>query len=92
MLSGTPAQAEEGLRRYREWSLQRAERIAAGAVPRYRIGTAESFEGTEEAASISVQTVRLPSMQGARSASDSAAWCIVSCNTPSPRTRSRALQ
>jgi hypothetical protein len=59
VLNGTPEQAAEGLRRYRQWKDSRAAMVAAGSVPRYRIALAESLAATEQAEAIAVETVTL---------------------------------
>jgi len=64
VLSGTPEQAVEGLRRYQEWKDRRAKRIAAGGVPRFRIATAETVGRAEEAEGIAVETITLPAADG----------------------------
>ncbi len=46
LLKGTPEQAQAGKERYQEWTRQRAEMIAAGSEPEFRIVAAtESGEG-----------------------------------------------
>ena len=60
VLSGTTEQAVEGLRRYQEWKEGRAQRLETGAIPRYRVATAETFGTTAEAAHIAVETITLP--------------------------------
>jgi ATP-dependent exoDNAse (exonuclease V) beta subunit len=64
VLSGTPEQAVEGLRRYQEWRDRRAQRLEQGAVPRYRVATAETFGATAEAEEIPVETITLPAAAG----------------------------
>jgi ATP-dependent helicase/nuclease subunit A len=64
VLRGTPAQAADGLRRYQEWKERRAQRIAAGSVPQYRIAAAETLGFVEEAEPIHVDTVTLPPAPG----------------------------
>ena len=54
VLIGNRAQAEEGLRRYHEWKDARAGRLAIGAVPHYRVTTAEAAPAAAEAAHIAV--------------------------------------
>jgi ATP-dependent exoDNAse (exonuclease V) beta subunit len=49
LLKGTPEQARAGKKRYQEWARQRAEMIAAGSQPEFRIVAAtESDEGAGE--------------------------------------------
>jgi ATP-dependent exoDNAse (exonuclease V) beta subunit len=60
VLSGTTEQAVEGLRRYQEWKDGRAQRLETGAVPRYRVATAETFGTAAEAEHIPVETFTLP--------------------------------
>jgi ATP-dependent helicase/nuclease subunit A len=57
VLNGTPEQAVEGLRRYREWQAARARRIEAAGAPQYRIAAAESAVRVKEAEGIEVQVV-----------------------------------
>ena len=64
VLSGTREQAEEGLRRYREFRDRRAHRIATGSVQQYQLATAESFGETDECSAITVNIVRLPVVVG----------------------------
>jgi ATP-dependent exoDNAse (exonuclease V) beta subunit len=64
VLNGTPEQAAEGLRRYREWKDARTARIESGSVPRYRTTLAEKLSHTEEAEMIEVETVTLRSAPG----------------------------
>jgi ATP-dependent exoDNAse (exonuclease V) beta subunit len=64
VLSGTAEQAVEGLGRYREWKDERARRQEGGAVPRYRVSSAESFGTADEAAHIRVETITLPVAAG----------------------------
>jgi ATP-dependent helicase/nuclease subunit A len=64
VLSGSTEQAVEGLRRYREWSGRRTERIAQAGVPRFRMATAETLGWVEEADGIVVETVTLPVAMG----------------------------
>jgi ATP-dependent exoDNAse (exonuclease V) beta subunit len=64
VLTGTREQAEEGLRRYREWQEARAQRVERGAVPRYRITIAETAPSAAEAEHIPVETVTLPAAAG----------------------------
>jgi ATP-dependent helicase/nuclease subunit A len=64
VLSGTREQAEEGLRRYREFQDRRMRRIAAGSVRRYQIATAESFRELDRDPAIAVEIVRLPVAAG----------------------------
>src|SRR5204862_697667 len=59
VLSGTPDQAAEGLRKYQEWKDARAAMVTAGSVPHYQTILAERFAGAEEAAGIAVETVTL---------------------------------
>jgi ATP-dependent helicase/nuclease subunit A len=59
VLSGTNEQAVEGVRRYQEWKDRRAERLERGAMPSYRVATAEPLGTVAEAGSISVETVTL---------------------------------
>ena len=59
VLSGTPDQAVEGLRRYQEWKAARETRIEAGGAPRYRVAQAEGFGAAAEAAHIAVETITL---------------------------------
>ena len=60
VLHGTPEQAAEGLRLYREWSERRAVRIASGTTPGYRTHDAETLPRMAEAAHIAVETITLP--------------------------------
>jgi ATP-dependent helicase/nuclease subunit A len=64
VLNGSPEQAVEGLRHYREWKDARAARIEAGSVPRFRIVTAETAGGLPEAEQIVVETITLPIAAG----------------------------
>ena len=64
VLNGTPEQAVEGLRLYREWAERRAARIARGSVPAYRTHTAETLPRMPEAAHIPVETITLPAEVG----------------------------
>ena len=64
VLSGTREQAEEGLRRYREWQDGRAQRLERGAVPRYRVTAAETAADAAEAESVPVEIVTLPVAAG----------------------------
>jgi ATP-dependent exoDNAse (exonuclease V) beta subunit len=64
VLSGTNDQAVEGLRRYQAWKDTRAQRLERGAVPRYRVATAETSGTAAEAEQISVETVTLPLAAG----------------------------
>ena len=59
VLTGTRAQAEEGVRRYHEFQERRTRRIATGSVRRYQIATAESFRESNEGPMIPVEIVRL---------------------------------
>jgi ATP-dependent helicase/nuclease subunit A len=61
VLTGTPEEAVEGLRRYREWSERRASRIAEGSAPRFRVATAERARAME---GIEVETITLPVEDG----------------------------
>jgi ATP-dependent exoDNAse (exonuclease V) beta subunit len=60
VLNGTPDQAVEGLRAYREWSERRTARIVSGSVPSYRLHAAETMPSVAEAAHIAVETITLP--------------------------------
>jgi len=64
VLSGTPGQAAEGLRRYQEWKDRRTERIERGRVPRFRIATAGTFGTAAEAGQIAVETITLAAASG----------------------------
>jgi ATP-dependent exoDNAse (exonuclease V) beta subunit len=64
VLSGTTEQAVEGLRRHKEWKDERAQRLARGAVPRYRVAAAEAFGTAAEAQHIPVETITLPAGAG----------------------------
>jgi ATP-dependent helicase/nuclease subunit A len=64
VLRGTAVQAAEGLRLYQEWKDRRAARIASASVPRFRVATAETMGGAEEAEFIPVETVTLPPAPG----------------------------
>ena len=64
VLNGTPEQAAEGLRLYREWSARRAARIARGSAPSHRKDAAETLTRAAEAAHIAVETVTLPAEPG----------------------------
>ena len=64
VLSGSPEQAAEGLRRYQEWKAGRAQKLERGAAPRYRVTTAESAAASTEAEHIPVETVTLPVAAG----------------------------
>ena len=64
VLAGTPQQAEEGLRLYREWQEARTARIAGGSAPQFRVSSAETFGAVDEAAHIPVETVTLPATPG----------------------------
>ncbi|HTS66765.1 MAG TPA: UvrD-helicase domain-containing protein [Candidatus Acidoferrales bacterium] len=64
VLNGTPEEAAEGLRRYREWRETRAARLAAGAIPRYRTVLAEKLAGAPEAEAVPVETVTLDAAPG----------------------------
>lgn len=60
VLNGTPGQAVEGLRLYREWQAARAQRIEAARSPQYRLAAAESAARVKEAEGIEVQVVTAP--------------------------------
>jgi ATP-dependent exoDNAse (exonuclease V) beta subunit len=60
VLTGTPEQTAEGLRRYQEWKEARAARIAAARVPQFRVATAELMGRVSEAEWIDVRTVTIP--------------------------------
>jgi ATP-dependent helicase/nuclease subunit A len=60
VLSGSTEQAVEGLRRYEEWSAQRAERIRQAQAPRLQVAAAETLGWVEEADAIEVETVTIP--------------------------------
>ena len=64
VLNGTPDQAAEGLRRYREWQDARAARIERGSTPRYRTMLAEKLSHAEEAEAVEVETVTLEAAAG----------------------------
>jgi ATP-dependent exoDNAse (exonuclease V) beta subunit len=64
VLSGTREQAEEGLRRYREWKSVREGVRERASAPHYRVKMAESVTGSEEADRIVVETVTLPIAAG----------------------------
>jgi ATP-dependent exoDNAse (exonuclease V) beta subunit len=64
VLKGTAEQAVEGLRRYQEWTQQRAQRIEAGAIPRYRVAAVERIGSAPEAEGIATETVTLPLQPG----------------------------
>ncbi|HTS26151.1 MAG TPA: UvrD-helicase domain-containing protein [Bryobacteraceae bacterium] len=64
VFSGTAAQKEEGLQRYRHWQSERAERLERGAVPRHRVANAETLGTAAEAAHIPVETITLPAAPG----------------------------
>jgi len=64
VLSGTPEQAAEGLRRYQEWKGRRTQRVERGRAPSFRISTAEKFGTTAEAEQIAVETITLPAAPG----------------------------
>jgi len=64
VLAGTPEQAAEGLRRYREWKRRRKESIERGRMPRYRLSTAETFGPAADAKQIPVETITLPAAAG----------------------------
>jgi ATP-dependent exoDNAse (exonuclease V) beta subunit len=64
VLNGTPDQAAEGLRSYREWWDARASRIERGSTPRYRTMLAEKLAHAEEADAIEVETVTLEAAAG----------------------------
>jgi ATP-dependent helicase/nuclease subunit A len=61
VLSGTPDQAVEGLRRYREWREGRASRIAEGSAPQFRVVTAQRMREME---GVDVETITLPAAAG----------------------------
>ena len=63
VLKGTPEQAAEGLRLYREWRDRRAARTARGSVPGFRTATAEAL-GRAAVAGVRVETVTLPVAPG----------------------------
>ncbi len=60
VFTGTPDQAAEGMRLYREWRDARAARIESSARPHYCVENAETFGAAPEAAHIAVETVTLP--------------------------------
>ncbi len=60
VLTGTREQAEEGLRRYREWQDARTLRIGQAATPHYRVTLAQTAPAAAEAAHIPVEVVTLP--------------------------------
>jgi ATP-dependent exoDNAse (exonuclease V) beta subunit len=60
VLSGTTEQAVEGLRRYEEWKEGRAQRLERGAIPRYRVASAETHGTVAEAERFPVEIVTLP--------------------------------
>jgi ATP-dependent helicase/nuclease subunit A len=64
VLTGTRAQAEEGLRRYQEFKDRRAKRIATGSLKQYRVATAEAFDGPLDGDAMPVEVVRLPMSPG----------------------------
>jgi ATP-dependent exoDNAse (exonuclease V) beta subunit len=59
VLNGSPDEAAEGLRRYREWKDARAARIKRLSAPRYRRVLAEKLFSAGEAEAIEVETVTL---------------------------------
>jgi len=63
VLQGSEEQAQEGMRRYREWKDARARMVEAGSSPRYRVVLAERFSGVDETATIPVETITLPSSE-----------------------------
>jgi ATP-dependent exoDNAse (exonuclease V) beta subunit len=63
VLQGTPDQAEEGVRRYRDWTDRRTRRNQKGAVPGFRIVHPESSGHVEEAEGITVETLTLPAAE-----------------------------
>jgi ATP-dependent exoDNAse (exonuclease V) beta subunit len=64
VLNGTPEQAAEGLRRYREWKSRRTARIETASRPRFQVVTAEGLGSIQEAAEIAVRTITLPVAAG----------------------------
>jgi ATP-dependent helicase/nuclease subunit A len=64
VLSGTPEEAAEGVRRYRAWKERRDQRIERASRPRYRVAQAEGMGFVEEAEGIEVETVSLPVEEG----------------------------
>jgi ATP-dependent helicase/nuclease subunit A len=61
---GSREQAEDGLRRYREWQDARAQRLERGQLPRYRVTTAETSGTAAGAEHIPVETITLPVAAG----------------------------
>ena len=78
VLQGTPEQAVEGLRRYREWKARRAARIEEGSAPRFRVATAEratrGWKGSRWRRS------RWRRRRVDRRAGGSAGWCTTCCS------------
>ena len=64
VLSGTPEQAVEGMRRYEEWKSRRAAGIESASLPRFRVATAERIGNALEAEGIAVETITLPPEPG----------------------------
>ena len=64
VFSGSREQAEEGLRRYREWKDARAQRLERGQTPSYRVTAAEASGTIAEAGQIPVETITLPVAAG----------------------------
>jgi len=64
VLSGTPAEAADGVRRYREWKDRRERRIELAGRPRFEVARAESMGWVEEAEVIEVETVSLEAEEG----------------------------
>ncbi len=64
VLAGTHEQGVEGLRLYRHWQGERAERLERGAVPRYQVANAEALGTAAEASHIPVETVTLRAAAG----------------------------
>jgi ATP-dependent exoDNAse (exonuclease V) beta subunit len=64
VLTGTAAQAQDGLRRYQEWKDARTRRLERGAVASYRVTLAQTAPSANEAEQIHVESVTLPVAPG----------------------------